>query len=44
MIQDMSFTVSRLAVVGIGAWFSGVEMEVNVKDDMVACYWVETVA
>ena len=29
----MSSTVSSLVVVDIGAWFSGVEMEGDVKDD-----------
>ena len=42
MIQDVSFAVSGLVVVDIGAWFSGVEMEDDVKDDTAACCWVET--
>ena len=33
----MSFTVSDLMVVDIGAWLSGVETEGDVKDDTAAC-------
>ena len=43
MIQDMSSTVSGLAVVDVGAWFSEVEMKGDMKDDMTSCCWVETV-
>ena len=42
MIQDMSSTVNGLAVVDIGAWFSGVEMKGDMKDDTTSCCWVET--
>ena len=40
-IQNMSSTVSSLAVVDIRAWFSGVEMKGEVKDDTASCCWVD---
>ena len=39
----MSSTVSGLAVVDVGAWFSEVETKGDMKDDTASCCWVETV-
>ena len=40
-IQDISLTVSGLSITDIEAWSSGVETEVDVKDDMADWCWVE---